>query len=354
MIAAGQPIQATVDQHPPGTTFVLGRGVHTGQTVLLRGGDVLRGQPGAVLDGDSVTEFAVRGSFKASDVVIEDLEIRNYVPPPQWAAISGVNTRGWTVRRNIIHHNTGGVRLGHGMQVLDNHIHSNAQTGVLGQGDSALIAGNAVYAQNPDSAFDRFVEAGGMKITHSRNVTVRDNHVYENVGVGIWLDLDNVDALIEDNLVENNRNQGIYFEIGYGVVIRNNETAGNGFGGAWFHRGGIVVTSSPDAEIYGNVVRGNAMGIMASQQNRGAGTLGPYLLRNLWVHDNTITMDTGPTGIAVLDVPPDSVFVGRNNRFSGNTYFLGPETRYFRWMGTSRTEAEWQAFGNDVDGVFNR
>ena len=44
---------------PAGTIFIVESGVHYGQTANLKHGDVLVGQPGAVMDGRNVTDWAV-------------------------------------------------------------------------------------------------------------------------------------------------------------------------------------------------------------------------------------------------------------------------------------------------------
>ena len=44
-------------------------------------------------------------------------------------------------------------------------------------------------------------------------VTIRNAHVHDNDCRGLWADINAHDALIEHNLVENNRDEGIYYEI---------------------------------------------------------------------------------------------------------------------------------------------
>jgi hypothetical protein len=41
-----------------------------------------------------------------------------------------------------------------------------------------------------------------------------------------------------------------------------------------------------------------------------------------------------------------------NNRFTGNSYVLGPNPQPYAWMNGTRTRDEWQAYGQDTDGVF--
>ncbi len=60
----GDDIQAALQAHPPGTTFLLRAGVHRLQAITPRSGDVFLGEPGAVLNGARLlTEFRVEGNY---------------------------------------------------------------------------------------------------------------------------------------------------------------------------------------------------------------------------------------------------------------------------------------------------
>ena len=66
------------------------QGVHYEQTANLKHGDVLIGQPGAVMDGRDVTDWAVQPN-SANNVTVRGLEIRNYNPDDQYAPITASN-----------------------------------------------------------------------------------------------------------------------------------------------------------------------------------------------------------------------------------------------------------------------
>jgi hypothetical protein len=118
-------------------------------------------------------------------------------------------------------------------------------------------------------------------------------------------------------------------------------------------------------EVYGNTVEDNFNGIIAIQQNRGSGAHGPYLVQNLYVHDNRIKQNT-PEGQgllnaaagAVQDVGDNAIFNTRNNRFQHNTYYLLPAApgtaQGFQWANGEKSVAQWKALGQDVKGTFNR
>ena len=133
-------------------------------------------------------------------------------------------------------------------------------------------------------------------------------------------------------------------------MIRDNEVYENGFGQPeWLWGAGILIAASSDVEVTGNNVYNNADGIAGIQQNRerSDGT-GSWFLRNLWVHDNTVQMPTGQTGV-VQDVDDPSIFTDRNLRFEGNTY-SGPQDEAFAWSNNDISWREWQAAGQDQSG----
>lgn len=435
-IAPGEDVQAKVDAHPEGTTFVLEAGVHRMQRITPKNGNTFAGEAGAVLSGARLlTDFTREGGYwvaggqtqeglvhgsctsaaprcnrpeelfiddvrllhvatlaevasgkwhfdytadriyfaddptgrrvetsvtrhafegHAESVTVRGLVIEKYANPAQNGAVRGNSTRGWVVEENEIRLNHGvGIRIGHGMVVRNNKVLRNGQLGIGGIGDDVLVEGNEI-AYNNAAGFNWEWEGGGTKFVRTTRLVVRGNHSHHNEGPGIWSDIDNIHTLYEGNRVESNRGMGIFHEISYDAVIRNNTVQGNGWGkSAWLWGAGILVAASPNVEVYGNVVKENADGIAAIQQNRGSGAHGAYVVENLHVHGNTITMPSGQTGLA-QDVGDTSFFTSRNNRFQGNSYYLGSRTLYFEWMSGARTEKEWKGYGNDTQGTFTR
>jgi len=298
---------------------------------------------------------------EASNVTVENLIVEKYASPAQRGAIaySGVGT-GWTVRANEVRWNHGvGIRVASGMHVLENQVHHQGQLGVGGTGKAVLIENNEI-AYNNTAGFGpgRQAEAGATKFVFTDGLVVRGNFLHHNHGPGLWTDIDNINTLIEGNTVEDNDWRGIFHEISYACVIRNNAVRRNGFrlpGGApsvTLEGAGILVSNSANVEIYGNTVQDNRNGIGAVETDRGSGSHGLYELANLSVHDNTIRQTTGHAAGLVGDEP---VFTSKQNRFTGNHYNLGDTTlKQFRWWNADRSDEEWRDYGQDVTGTFTR
>ncbi len=373
----GQSLQAAVNANPAGTTFILAAGTFVQQSVVPKSGDVFvgAGMGQTILDGQNVTgqAFSMGNSPHPSNVTIKNLTVTRYNQPtsPSQGMINMSNggdptdyATGWVIDSVEASYSAAGlgIRIGVKTVVRYCHIHHNHLMGLGGVGDSVLIEHNEIaynnYLDNPDPSD----EAGGAKFVKTHYLVVRGNYSHDNHGVGLWTDGWNYNALYDSNQVVNNYASGIMHEISYAAVIRNNTVVGNGLQNfAWGYGAGILVASSPNVEVYGNTVTNNARGIV------GIGSIRPespdsFLLQNLYVHDNTVTMqnvatDASGTGNAtgiVQNAGDTTYFTTKNNRFVHDTYYLGTAPQYFFWMNGMRTEQQWIGYGEDVTGTFIR
>ena len=269
----------------------------------------------------SVTPYAFTGTAQGagSGVTITGLVIEKYATPTQMAAVGAMGTAAnWVINGNEVRDNHSiGVRLGTGAQILNNKLHHNGGMGVGGSGNNVLLENNEI-AYNNTAHYDYGWEAGGSKFVGTLNMVARGNFAHHNRGPGLWWDGNNDGALIEGNRLEDNVAEGIFWEISYSATIRNNSISRNGFGRTYSAEGGGIAMNSSGAQagktldIYGNTLAGNKEGIVAIQADRGTGTLGPWIVQNLSVHDNTIELvQNGNSGIG---------------RYSGDTGIWTTET----------------------------
>jgi parallel beta-helix repeat protein len=351
-VEPGMDIQSLVSSHPAGTVFVIKSGVHRRQRVVPKDGMVFVGEPGAVLDGERVVDRAFSGG--ASNVTLQGLIIENYVPGAQQSAV-GQAGNNWVVRNNEIRLISGiGLHAGQGSGWLveGNYIHHNGQLGVASQGRNMVFVGNTIAFNNTEG-YDPRWEAGGGKFLHTTGLVLRDNHVHDNKGPGLWTDSNNVGCLYEGNLVERNTREGIFHEISYDCVIRNNTVRDNAKTGIW-------IAASSNVEVVGNVVTNNLEGgISGSQDPRGSGSLGTYEIRNLNVHHNTITQLKVPSdsfwgwsGIQ-QQIKDPSIFTSKGNRFHDNTWVVASGiAKPFKWADQRVTWDQWRSYDHDTNGTF--
>ncbi|MDA0350857.1 MAG: right-handed parallel beta-helix repeat-containing protein [Chloroflexi bacterium] len=292
------------------------------------------------------------------DVTIRGLVIEKYANRAQDGAIHpGGGATGWLVEDNEVRYNHGtGIRTRSDMVVRDNFVHHQCQLGVGGVGDRVLIEGNEI-SFNGISGFDPFWEAGGTKWAVTNDLIVRNNHVHDNRGRGLWTDIDNRNTLYEGNLAENNDQSGIAHEISYSAVIRNNIVRNNGLAfDTWLWGAQILVQNSAQTSITGNTVTVAASGgdgIAVINQNRGAGRFGTYRSENVTVQGNDITYlgALGQSGIADDTPGGYSCQGGANNVFNGNTYRTANGTAKYWFWCNELTWSALQARGSEGQGI---
>jgi hypothetical protein len=310
----------------------------------------------------SIARFAFAGT--APDVTIRGLTIEKYASVTGTGAVHcaspaprGPRARNWLVENNEIRWNHGlGIWIGNSMRVLHNRLLHNGHMGAGGTGDDVRIEGNEI-AFNNFAGYDYHWGAGGAKFVLSERLELVDNFVHNNEGPGLWADIDCLQVLFERNRTSANKVAGLFFEISSGATIRDNEVEAEGEnpGRNGADRGaGIVVNTSSNVEISGNKVKNCTTGILAILQNRGSSrTSGtPHVLRNVYVHDNTVTLSQGVA--AGIRSWVGAARIDPTNRFENNIYFVRNSTApLFIWDDGLRTIAQWKSAGNDRGGRFN-
>jgi parallel beta-helix repeat protein len=329
-IGTADNAQSVVNAHAAGTTYLVKTGIHQSNfSVRPKSGDSFCGEPGAVLDGGRSLQTAFSGG--ATNVTLDSITVRDYNSAKQGAAIQPEShASGWVVRNvSALHNAWAGLLVADGMRILggrynDNDqlgIGGNAATGILVDGlddDPATLDGPELARNHTLHASCQY-EAGGMKWDVGQ-VTIRNAHVHDNDCRGLWADINAHGAVIEHNLIEHNRAEGIFYEISQDGVIRNNRVYRNGFGApGWYWGGGITVYASFSVEVYGNRLSGNYNGITGIQQDRPDSTPPAHLLDHYHAYDNLICATGGgghPTGV-VADNGAD--LATRDITFTGNT-----------------------------------
>jgi len=194
-------------------------------------GSTYIGAPGAIIDGQGKNENAFTGN--ASNVTIKYLTIRNFVTPHDQGAVNHDFGKGWTISNNTMTNNAGAAVFGSTDNVLSyNCLKDNGQYGFQTGASSGTptnilldhneIAGNNTANTEETAGWDGCGCSGGGKFWASEGVTVTNNYVHDNKGIGLWADTLNVGFLFENNWIENNDGPGIMYEVSYNFAIRNN------------------------------------------------------------------------------------------------------------------------------------
>jgi parallel beta-helix repeat protein len=303
-INVGDNAQSVVNAHGAGTTYIVKAGTHLRNfSVLPKSGDRFCGEPGAVLDGGRSLSTAFSGG--ATNVTLDSITVQEYSPARQGAAIQPQShASGWVIRNvSALRNGWAGLLVADGMKILGGHYNDNDQLGIGGNEATGILLdgldGDPATIDGPEMARNHTLhascawEAGGMKWDFGQ-VTIRNAYVHDNDCKGLWADINAHDALIEQNLVEDNRAEGIFYEISQDAVIRNNDVYGNGYAAdGWYWDAGITVYASFNVEVYGNRLSGNYNGITGIQQDRPDSSPPEHLLDNLRVYDNLICATKG-------------------------------------------------------------
>lgn len=297
-----------------------------------------------------VTDASFAFESSAADVSISHLTVEKYASAAQRGAIHAREGAGWTVENCEVRLNSGaGVSVGTGSRVRNCNIHHNGQIGIEGNGKDIRIEDNRIWSNNIHG-FDATWEAGGVKIAKSIGVVFRGNHVHDNNGPGLWCDIDCHNVVYEENLVENNRDVGIFHEISFKAVIRKNVLRHNGSAArGWFWGADIVLAASQDVQVFDNtlIVAPGLCGIMLIDQGRRSDDGRNYKTRDNTVRGNDIKFEGAACSGGASDTKPGdasfAIIADGNNQFDGNTYRVprASEPARFVW---DRVVTDWDGF----------
>jgi parallel beta-helix repeat protein len=303
----------------------------------------------------SVTPKAFSGL--ADNVTVKNMTIQMYAselqqgtvqagPRPGGWADGGAN---WLLQDVVVKLNHGvGVAMGNGTVLKRVRTTANGNLGISGTSASGGKVIDSEIASNNTVGVNQTWSAGGAKWAGDyNNLLVQNTYVHDNIGPGLWADESDYNTTFINNTVTNNSAAGIFVEISYKALVAGNTITNNGLGEApgWLWGSGVQIAASTDVEVTGNTLQGNRNAISGIQQNRGSGTLGAHLLQNLNVHDNTVSLASGGSGI-VTDTGDTSIFTSMNNHFIHNTWSGSTVTWPFAWNNTWNTSSQWTATGN--------
>lgn len=253
----------------PDTTYWFAPGVHTlGSSIFSQiapgTGSTFLGAPGAVIDGQSINAFAFVGV--STNVTIEYLTVQNFRPAANQAAVDHDSGSYWTIEYNTIQYNAPGTGVYIGNHsVLDyNCITQNGQQGFGGYGSFGAGLSNLTdgptdlavdyneisyndtcnWEDDPDfpgptppancAGAEPFAGCGCTGAGKFWETDISEfigNYVHNNWSAGPWWDTDNVGMTVEDNYIADNWGIGIDVEISYNGLIKDNTLIGNAWNG---------------------------------------------------------------------------------------------------------------------------
>lgn len=337
-----------------------------------------------IVDAPDNAEIALTRFFMnstAKSVRVSNAKVLYFASPSQQGALT-IQGTDWDVDNCLFAYNhssglhvTGADRL----HAHDNIMEYNGQAGMTHhKTNNSLIENNIFRGNNTNDYYRRDWESAGLKVTFSNLVDINSNLSEDNLGVGIWCDIDNKDIYIGYNTIRNNFSCGIRYEISFDAEIRSNVIEGNGFGHAGPGRGsdysgfataGIHLNGAGGMDngvilIQNNILGKNQNGIHLEERNRGKSQTYPtynWTTRNVKVLNNTVDLTraaqgygTGVVGMGTLGTPSSDIY-NAGNVFEGNKYTAPniTDAQFHCKDGTVnmyRAFARWQALGYDQTG----
>ena len=351
-------LQTAINNPPTGGTLRLGACTFLESVTVNRAMTIVGP---AVIDGGNVRTTWM--TVAAAGVTVDGLTMRNAASGGYQSGslvVDGYNN--FTLRNASL---SGGsyadLRLWNsaGDSVTGSTFSSGRAIGILGWNvTDSLISVNRLTGNNTTGA-DPGNEAGGIKLGQSSRITIANNEVDNNVGVGIWCDVYCATITITGNGVHDNTHQGILYEISSGGSITNNRVWENGWAfTSWGWGGGIVVSSSGTTDVASNTVAWNADGVIVISQSRSGS---PTVAGN-HVHDNVVAIAPQPgdssdkMAVAWLQDWSGVMYAaGSNNTGSGNDYWASvpePQWARFNWNGAISSLSSFNATPGEDNGVY--
>ena len=251
--------------------------------------------------------------------VVQGIGVRRYANGYEVKGAVRIINTGGAVRNVVVQDAaTFGITVSSPGKTIDRvTVQRAGMTGLGGhQADNSTVT-NSILSNNNAERFKDNPEAGGMKFTASRTMTVKNNEANNNVGAsGIWFDVSCYNLTVVNNTANGNTKYGIEVEVSGHGIVANNQTVGG--------EAGIIIFDSNDFKVFNNEVGSNTLfGIKLAQDERRQASLGthPYA-RDTRVSgvDPTVTWLT--QNIQVVN----NVF-GLGNRNHSHVYALDGRTR---------------------------
>lgn len=281
----------------------------------------------------------------APNLTVQGFIIQNFnvTQEPGWAALKG--SRGFRVIDNEIRYNDGaGLYHAEDSYIANNVFHHNSHVGFGGfKAHRTQVIGNEVY----ENGFNSWSDNSGSKHVGAIGMVFRDNYYHHNYRNSLWLDADHVNAVIENNRVEDNYGKGIHFEISCSGNISGNSIQRNG-------DVGLLIVGSQDTNAFQNVIADNRWDFEIWDQDRGTGENCAWHLDNVKVYDNDIRISVEDSRIRHCCGGTESVYDANTTkiRFDNNRYIIDGVALPFQHRWQFITAEEWVARGQDQNSTF--
>ena len=216
---------------------------------------------GRLLEGSDLTWGLYLNRADGSSV--DGLTVRRYATQTREMAAVRAYANDLTVTDLVVEDNAriGISAMGDTIRLQGVTARRNGHLGIHGHRASDLVVTGSTVVRNNAERFDAKHSAGGMKVTDSSGLLVERSIVSDNLGPGVWTDLDVVGAVVRSSRMERNSRSGIEIELSSDVVVVDNVVVGNGEAGVW-------VLESSSVDVWHNTALHNVRDVWVEDGDR--------------------------------------------------------------------------------------
>lgn len=330
-VGPGQSITTAALSLTPGDTLRVKPGVYNDAVTVSRGGTpdwpiTFVFEPGATLSSTGRT-FAFAGSG-AAHVIVKGLHVTDCANELRGHKAAVRTGDGWRLEDCIVEGVTGtGIGAGgRSVTLLRCTARNNGQNGISSSKGKVVLVKDCIITNNNTARHNPASEGGGGKWARTDTVYVTGLRTSDNLGPGIWFDINNTNYVIVNSVAHGNRGRkhdwegpGFMTEISQGPGRIENNLAYDNEGA------GIQICEAQFLTVRGNTLINDTIELRNLHRDDG-----DWRLEDLWITGNQIKngyIDTSPAGESWRTTRPAEWRLTIN----GNTYDNKPGKRLFKW-----------------------
>lgn len=293
-------------------------------------------------------------TIQSAGTTLRGIGVRRYAPSvPDQGAINSYWPRVTLENVVVADSSTAGLGLyGADSTVRQVTISDSGQLGIgATHADSLTLDRIAVTGSNKEH-FNKAPVAGGIKITASRDVTLKDSLIADNDGTGFWIDESVYNAVAVNNTIRNNSGRGIYYELSEKGLIEGNTITDSA-------EYGISIYNTGNVKVRNNYIMSKGEALSIFQDGRRPGDPGmpgdarwsnpemTWQVRNLDIQNNTLGGDKS-------SVSPATALVrvygkGRLDLRAGSSQNIVLDNNTYTWSGERPKALLWFSISESGD-----
>lgn len=302
-VTSGQSIQDAADRANPGDTVLVTAGTYRQSVTITRSGTAEKPitfifEEGALIDASNETVgFVAEGG---AHIVVKGLHVRgaNNAKQGQNAAVRTGDY--WRLEDVLVEKvkMTGIGVQGSYVTLVRCVSQDNGQNGISSPGGDEVLMIDSKSIHNNTDLHNPASEGGGGKWARTNNVFITGFEAYDNIGPGIWFDINNTNIVITDSVAHHNvkrdegrdwQGPGFMTEINQGPIRFENNLAYDNDGA------GIQICETEDLVVKGNTLINDSIELRNLLRDDG-----DWKLEDVHIVENALKngyLDTSSAGV---------------------------------------------------------